>query len=269
VYAKVFGQIFDSSIAEDFQVRHVFMDLLVLANREGIIDMTIESIARRTNVPENIVREAIGKLCEPDVNSRSPNDEGRRIIALDDHRDWGWQIVNFQEYHAMRDENARREYMKAYMRRRRAKAKDPLTPVNSVNTRKPQLAHVHVDTDIEGETYDNGEECTKVSLALKGFSEFWKAYPRKIAKKAAQRAWKTLSEVSLETILAAVEAQKKTKQWQEKRFIPYPATWLNRGSWEDEVTAADTESTAGLKAAWGVREVTDEEAAAILEELPE
>lgn len=149
MYAKVFAQIFDSSIAEDYQTRHVFMDLLVLADKTGMVDMTHESIARRTNVPIEIVRDAICKLCKHDVNSRSPECGGARLVKLDEHRDWGWQIVNFARYHNLRDENGRRAYMRSYMQRRRAAEKGMLTDVNRVNTGKPPLAHVDVDVNRE------------------------------------------------------------------------------------------------------------------------
>ena len=34
----------------------------------------------------------------------------------------------------------------------------------------------------------------------------------------------------------AITAQKKSAQWQEQRYIPHPATWLNGHRWEDEPT---------------------------------
>ena len=43
MFAKVFTQIFDSSIAENYEVRHVFEDMLKLADREGAVDMTGEA----------------------------------------------------------------------------------------------------------------------------------------------------------------------------------------------------------------------------------
>lgn len=98
MFAKVFTQILDSSLAEDYQVRLVFEDLLKLADSKGIVDMTRESIARRTNVPLELVRRGIDQLEKPDPSSRTPDYEGRRIIRLDEHRDWGWRIVNFTKY---------------------------------------------------------------------------------------------------------------------------------------------------------------------------
>ena len=70
------------------------------------------------------------------------------------------------------------------------------------------------------------------------FDKFWTAYPRKIGKRAAQAKWKTLKlNPLLDQILRAVEAQKKTESWRKDngQFIPHPATWLNRGSWDDEI----------------------------------
>ena len=49
MFAKFFQSIFDSSIADDWQLRIVFQDLLVLADKEGVVDMTSEAISRRTN----------------------------------------------------------------------------------------------------------------------------------------------------------------------------------------------------------------------------
>lgn len=120
MFAKIFKQIFDSSIAENYRHRHVFMDLLVLADAEGVLDMTVEAIARRTNVPLEQVREAISALSSPDPQSRTGTDDGRRLLALDPGRAWGWRIVNYQEYRRIRDEEARREYFRTYRKDERA-----------------------------------------------------------------------------------------------------------------------------------------------------
>ena len=98
MFAKIFAQIFDSSIAEDWQTRVVFQDMLILADKDGVVDMTPTSIARRTNVPLETVLAAIPKLEAPDHSSRTPDQDGRRIARLDAHRDWGWQIVNYAKY---------------------------------------------------------------------------------------------------------------------------------------------------------------------------
>ena len=68
------------------------------------------------------------------------------------------------------------------------------------------------------------------------FDAFWKAYPRKTAKKNAEQAWKKVS-TPLDTILNAIDRQKKTQQWIKDNgaFIPHPATWLNQERWNDQL----------------------------------
>lgn len=123
MFAKVFGQIFDSSIAEDYNCRRMFMDLLVLADSDGAVDMTAEAIARRTNVPVGEVVKYVKELCQPDEKSRSKLEEGKRLIPLDSNRDWGWKIVNYKHYRKIRDEAARREYFRDKQREHRKKKK--------------------------------------------------------------------------------------------------------------------------------------------------
>ena len=67
------------------------------------------------------------------------------------------------------------------------------------------------------------------------FARFWEAYPSKVGKGAAEKAFAKIkpSPDLLAQMLEAVGWQAKTKQWQEG-FIPNPATWLNQRRWEDE-----------------------------------
>jgi uncharacterized protein YdaU (DUF1376 family) len=65
-----------------------------------------------------------------------------------------------------------------------------------------------------------------------GFDDFWAAYPRKVGKHAARRAWTSaMKRASVEEIAAGLNAA----QWPtDRNFIPHPATWLNAGRWLDE-----------------------------------
>jgi hypothetical protein len=70
------------------------------------------------------------------------------------------------------------------------------------------------------------------------FDKFWSAYPRKVAKPEAMKAWikhKPDAEL-LAAILKGLEAAKRSKDWlkDDGQFIPHPSTWLNQRRWEDE-----------------------------------
>ena len=68
------------------------------------------------------------------------------------------------------------------------------------------------------------------------FDAFWKAYPKKVGKQAARKAFQRVKE-PLESLLTAIERQKRSAQWLEDngKYIPHPTTWLNQGRWEDEL----------------------------------
>ncbi len=64
------------------------------------------------------------------------------------------------------------------------------------------------------------------------FIEFWVAYPSKVGKEAAWKAWKK-HKPQLPAVMAALAWQRTTKQWRDG-IIPNPATYLNQHRWEDE-----------------------------------
>ena len=71
-----------------------------------------------------------------------------------------------------------------------------------------------------------------------GFEAFWNAYPRKVGKPAALKAFSKAapSEDTLRDMLGAVDEQRQSLQWLKDggQFIPHPATWLNQQRWLDE-----------------------------------
>jgi hypothetical protein len=65
------------------------------------------------------------------------------------------------------------------------------------------------------------------------FNEFWNAYPRKLDKAAAFRAFKSaLKRTKFEDILAGVVAYRNDPA-RNPDFTKYPATWLNSDAWEN------------------------------------
>ena len=123
-FVKVYSQILESSIAANYELRHFFEDLLKLADwRTGVVDMTPESIGRRINLPEKKVLKWICELEKPDPASRTALEEGRRIIRLDQHRNWGWRIVNYEAYRLTRCMEERKAYNRRKQAEHRAKKK--------------------------------------------------------------------------------------------------------------------------------------------------
>jgi hypothetical protein len=74
---------------------------------------------------------------------------------------------------------------------------------------------------------------------LNDFEEFWKVYPRKVAKADARKAWEQTKHFrpDIAILLSAIKGQSKTEQWMRGagQFIPYPASWLRGERWDDEL----------------------------------
>lgn len=63
------------------------------------------------------------------------------------------------------------------------------------------------------------------------FDEFWKAYPKRVAKPQAERAFNRLSKKDQKALMSALSGYPFST---EKRYIPNPATFINQRRWEDE-----------------------------------
>lgn len=88
-------------------------------------------------------------LESPDDESRSPEEQGRRIVRLDEHRAWGWCVVNYCKYRAIRDEDDRREQNRLSQQRWREKHKPESAAISRVSQSKPQSAHTEADTEAD------------------------------------------------------------------------------------------------------------------------
>jgi len=233
MFAKVFGQIFDSSIAEDYNCRRMFMDLLVLADPTGAVDMTHEAIARRTNVPIEQVRRYIAELCQPDKTSRSKLHEGKRLLPLDSARDWGWQIVNYEHYRTIRDEEARRTYFRDYQRQyRKEKKKKKLKSVKDKSLTKFNSVE-NASSSSSSKNSKEGDLKRKPKSAISP-DDIYSAYPLKVGKPAALRAIKRCFANFDPAYLLD-----RTRLFAEKRagdlaFCPYPATFFNQARFADD-----------------------------------
>ena len=73
------------------------------------------------------------------------------------------------------------------------------------------------------------------------FDQFYSQYPKKVARKEAEKAWARLSPDDKQKALDALPTH--LKYWDvkgtEREFIPHPATWLNGARFEDELELAE------------------------------
>lgn len=69
------------------------------------------------------------------------------------------------------------------------------------------------------------------------FEGFWAAYPKKVGKQKAMKAWKAAmkSKTDVHDIAKGLDEWKRywAMQKTDIQYIPYPSSWLNARSWED------------------------------------
>jgi hypothetical protein len=70
------------------------------------------------------------------------------------------------------------------------------------------------------------------------FDEFYDAYPRRQDRRAAEKAWRAAIKrgANPDHVIDRARAYARLQIGNERRFIKLPATWLNAGSYDDEIT---------------------------------
>ena len=88
------------------------------------------------------------------------------------------------------------------------------------------------------------------------FETFYKCYPRKVAKKKVVVAWNKLSTEEQEKCIEVIG--KHVALWKSEgrdmKYIPYPASWLNAGSFDDELPEPKVNGKAWHETSTGIEE---------------
>jgi len=118
-FTKLWSEIVTSSIwSADDKVRILWVTMLALSDSTGFVAGSVPGLADVSRMTLEDCERALAVLTEPDPYSRSEEFGGRRLDKIDG----GWLILNYGKWREKRDPEERREYMREYMRRRRANA---------------------------------------------------------------------------------------------------------------------------------------------------
>lgn len=84
-------------------------------------------------------------------------------------------------------------------------------------------------------TMKNKNSSPPPAVAPDAFDDFWTAYPRKVGKGQARKAWtKAVKTTAPEVILAGAQRYARERQGQDQQYTAHPATWLNGERWTDQ-----------------------------------
>lgn len=143
----------------------------------------------------------------------------------------------------------------------RAPAGAQSEPPSYISDRNHQIDLTTATADADGEgdgalfpVADSDRRSAPKADPAERFSEFYKTYPRKKAPSRAEATWIKVVKAGAEPQVI-IEAAERFAAWcqrtkQDPKFIPYPATWLNDHSWDDEDEPAHTEQRPGQYTPW-------------------
>lgn len=119
-YTKLFSSITASTIwQEPDGTRLTWITMLAMARKDGCVYGSVPGLAHQAKVSIDAVRTALACFLAPDPDSRTKDFEGRRIEEIDG----GWRLLNHEKFRKIRSAEERREYMREFMRKKRADAK--------------------------------------------------------------------------------------------------------------------------------------------------
>lgn len=250
-YAKLHTSLLTSSLwTEDTETRIVWITLLCLADKHGEVQASIPGLAKVAGVSLEACEKAIAKFLSPDKYSRSRVMEGRRLQEIDG----GWEIITYAKHRAMASKEDEKE--KAAERQQRFRERNALvtpsngesqqvTPSNAPSrpvTENRDIADADADADANKDKNTSTPQTppAKPKRTLDDspeFLTFWQAYPRKVGKPNAARAFaKALRLSTMEAIMGGLTAHLPAWAEIDPQFTPHPATWLNRQGWNDAPT---------------------------------
>jgi hypothetical protein len=229
MYGKIFDTMYQGTLYGKWEAIVTMQQLIVLCDADGVIDMTPQAIAARTSIPREIIDKGLTELMAPDPYTRTEGSDGVRIALLDDHRPWGWYIVNHEKYRDMANAETVREQNRVRQQTARDKKKSHGTSRNVTTDNGPYSESRHTDTDTDTNT-------DKPKDRSKGFEQFWNAYPTKVKKKTARAIWMRKN-LDPDLLISDIKDRQENDQEWIQGFIPHPTTYLNGERWNDAVQA--------------------------------
>lgn len=222
-FTKLFSSITESTVwCESHATRIVWITMLAMADRRGRVSASVPGLANRARVTLEECEKALDRFLSPDRYSRTPDNDGRRIEAMDG----GWRLLNYAKYREMRDQEARLEYQREWDRKNRGHSDNPTNPTKSDQTRPGTTkAEAEAEEDKESTTLSGKPDDARLILEFLNEKTGKQFQP---VKANLEKIKARLKEGATPDDLRAVVAR-KYREWKGTEMDKYlrPATLFN------------------------------------------
>lgn len=137
------------------------------------------------------------------------------------------------------------------------------TEVKKVHGNKTDMNKPELNNNItpiipfeESNEAQDKEPIKKTAEMLSPFDQFWNAYPKKVSKAAAKKAFEKIYQSKngnqiIQAIAKDLEKRKQFEQWKKDngKYIPHASTYLNGQLWLDEYTINPANNKGSIYAA--------------------
>jgi hypothetical protein len=145
-YTKLFHRILDSTIwREDDKTRILWITMLALADKDGVVESTIPGLADRARISLSECEAALERFQQPDKYSWSQEKEGRRIELVEG----GWFLINHAKYRALMSYEEQKEKTRIRVQRWRSKQESESTVTGVTSNAGNDIAYTKAKADTE------------------------------------------------------------------------------------------------------------------------
>lgn len=245
-YTKLFASITESTIwGEPAGTRLLWITFLAKANRHGEVYGSVPGMARLANITLRECEQGLQALMAPDPYSRTPDNEGRRIEAIDG----GWRILNHAKFDRIRSQieaqERERERKRQWDREHRGSRPNaayrtpdvpptaPDTPPTPSDPPPTPTVSKSKEQRLSGRRADRGDEGR--------FPEWWAVYPKPVKRKVALGIWQRRKlDAIADQLIADVQNRVANDDGWQRGYAPDPTTYLNQDRWTDALRTAPT-----------------------------
>lgn len=140
MFGKIFASMFQGSLYGKGWGPQLVMSYVIAHGQPDrelgmVVELNPKLLANTFGEDLKSVEAAIDFLCQPDPESRTPEEGGRRLIKLGQ---FDYKVVNGAKYRAIRDLEMRREQVRAAMAKHRAKTSKAQQKKNAERRATPE-----------------------------------------------------------------------------------------------------------------------------------
>lgn len=219
----------DSKVVDDFTPEDKYFYLYLLTNAHtnlcGCYEISKRQMSNDTGYTVDVVERLLGRLSGAH-NVIRYDDETKELL-----------LVNWHKYNWSKSDKLLKGVENEVAQLKSPEFRELLTEI-LVSLEYP----IDRVSPLKAYPMDTSYSYSNTDSNNSSFERFWQAYPKKVGKQDARRAFKRAqAQTTADAMISAVEAQKKSGQWTRDngRYIPNPSTWLNQGRWEDDIQPLD------------------------------